>query len=477
MDRSEIFSPRFARLGVIAILALGGACGCSSHHGQPNGGPAESQAIAPLSADDVSILFPAPTKAVDFANLIAVSDLTAPNPQDAAKRDPLWSDAVFKQFLGLAASQSQVAGTTTRIGLPAGAQTKANWFVAGIRIDAGAPGLSSEVQEQYGRSPEIRLIVQPVTRNADGSPKVDDIAGHLIFDFGTFAHPVQSGCLPMRVPDLDAYNAIVADVAAIRTKLADGKLGADKVSTFGVPLGVHPGLVDVTTVTNLRGEIVAFLERHISAARLDGMAIAGLPAGAPEPWIFLSMAIPPPGSVPGLPKGAFAPVPSPTLEGPQFAMMLLKGGSVPRVVPAPHTNNLNAITCKNNAAPAGLPVAERKGVTTADLFVNPLPTAAQTEAIADVVADPAKSNFFNTDCASCHTETRRTMDIPGTAPIAGIDPAALPNGAWDVRNFGWGDAGKAGMQATVTHRTAAETAAVVSFINSELLAKQAAPSH
>jgi hypothetical protein len=47
----------------------------------------------------------------------------------------------------------------------------------------------------------------------------------------------------------------------------------------------------------------------------------------------------------------------------------------------------------------------------------------------------------------------------------------LPGGTWDVRNFGWGNAGKTGMQATVTRRTANETASVVTFINSQLLPK------
>jgi hypothetical protein len=476
MDLSGMYSLGYLRLAMICIVAVLGGCGGSSRGGPTitglSGGQA-AQAIAPLSADDVSILFPAPTTAADFAHLIAVSDLTAPDPQDPSKRDPVWSDAAFQQFLGLAASSfAQVSGTQTRIGLPAEAQLKNNWFVAGIRVDAGAPGLSSDTQAQFGRSPEIRLIVQPVTRNADGTPKVDDIAGHLIFDFTTSGAPVQAGCLPMRVPDLNAYNSIVADVAAMRTKLAAGQLGADKVSTAGIALGVHPGLADPTTVANLRQEIVSLLGRHISAERLDAMAIAGLPAGAPAPWIFLSMAFLPPGTPGAPPNGGFVPVPSPTLDGPQFALMLLKGGSVPRVVPVPHTNNLNPITCKNNAAPVGLPVAERKGVTTADLFVNPAPTADQTKAIADVVADPAKSNFFNTDCASCHTETRRSMDIQGTTPITGIDPKALPNGAWDVRNFGWGDTGKPAFQATVTRRTANETATVVAFINSEQHAKQ-----
>jgi mono/diheme cytochrome c family protein len=475
MNCSGVFPLRCALLGLAGVLALCGTCGFSSDHGSWNAGPtsAKPQAISPLSADDVSILFPPPTQAADFANLIAVNDLTTPDPADSTKRDPVWSDAVFQQFVGLAASQfAQVTEANARIELPAEARMKANWFVAGIRIDAGAPGLSDATQQQFGRSPEIRLIVQPVTRNADGSPKVDDIAGHLIFDFSTKKQR-QDGCLASFVPDLEAYNAIVADVAAIRTKLAEGQMGTDKVSTAGVPLGVHPGLVDPTTAANFRSEIVAFLEKHLSDKLLDGMAIAGLPASGGNPWIFLSMALVPPGTLGAPPNGGFVPVPSPALDGPKFALALLKGGSVPRVVPTPHTNNLNPVTCRNNAAqPAGLPVEQRKGVATTDLFVNPAPTAAQTEAIADVVADPAKSNFFNTDCASCHTETRRTMDIPGTAPITGIDSRALPNGAWDVRNFGWGDTGKPAFQATVTRRTANETAAVVAFINSDLLAKQ-----
>jgi hypothetical protein len=453
------------------ILAACCGCGGSSRHGQTGTGAngaasTQTQAFAPLSADDVSILFPAPKQAADLSKLIAISDLTAPDPEDPRKRGQVWPDAVFQQFLGLAASSAaQVAGTTTRMGLPVEAQSKANWFIAGIRIDAGAPGLSSEVLGQFGRAPEIRLIIQPVTTNANGTLKVNDIAGHLIFDFTTFGAAAQAGCLPLRVPDLAAYNAIVADVAAIRTKLADGKLGANKVITAGVPLGVHPGLVDATTAANLRQEIVAFLERHISTNRLDGMAIAALPSGVAEPWMFLSMAL--------LPNRGFVPVPSPTLDEQQFTEMLTPASQIPRVAPPPHTNNLNAVTCKNNAAPAGLPVAARSGVSTADIFGSPPPAAEKVTEVVDVIADPTKSHFFNTDCVSCHTETRRSMELLNTKEIPGIDPAVLPSGAWDVRNFGWSSA----PQATVTRRTATETAAVVAFINSELLAKQATSNH
>jgi hypothetical protein len=68
------------------------------------------------------------------------------------------------------------------------------------------------------------------------------------------------------------------------------------------------------------------------------------------------------------------------------------------------------------------------------------------------------------------------MELMNIKDIPGIDSAALPNGSWDVRNFGWSPAG-ASVQATVTRRTAAVTAAVVTFINSEMLAKQPVLNH
>jgi mono/diheme cytochrome c family protein len=181
----------------------------------------------------------------------------------------------------------------------------------------------------------------------------------------------------------------------------------------------------------------------------------------------------PAGVVPALPNGGFVPANGPTLDGKQFAQMLQAAGTVPRVVPAPHTNNLNPITCVNSAVPgASLPIAKRSGVSTTDLASTPPMTAEQTKALLDVIADPTKSQFFNTDCVSCHTETRRTMELLNVKSIPGIDLAALPNGTWDVRNFGWAPAGSGAAQATATRRTAAETAAVVAYINSEVLAKQ-----
>jgi len=478
MDGSGILSSNYFRLAAVAILAACAACGDSSHHGRTHAGAASTvpaSAISPLSADDVSVLFPAPTRTEDFAKLIAVRDLTTRNPQDPSKRDPVWPDAVFQQFLAIAAGpEAQVVGTQTRIGLPPEAQSIDAWFIAGIRIDAGAPGLSNDIRAQFGQLPQIRLIVQPVARNADGTPKILDIAGHLIFNF-TLAKPndpPQADCLPRLMPDLDAFNAIVVDLATIRTKLSNGQLGTNKVTTSGVSLGVHPGLADPTTANNLRLEIKAFLERHISGPRLAAMAIAGLPSGKPAPWIFLSILGVPPGAVPALPNGGFVPVHGPTLDGQQFAQMLEPFGTNPRVVPDPHTNNLNPITCKNAAvSSSSLPIASRNGVATAELFAPSPPSPDRTKQILDVIADPAKSHFFNTDCVSCHTETRRTMDLQNIKDIPGINAANLPNGQWNIRNFGWSPSNK-GAQATITRRTANETASVIAFINSEVLAKQ-----
>jgi mono/diheme cytochrome c family protein len=305
-----------------------------------------------------------------------------------------------------------------------------------------------------------------MAKNPDGSPKVFDIAAHLIFDFIDLPNTQPAAapaCFQRPAPDAAAFRSVVADATALRTKLNNGELAGHAVRTVGVPLGVHPGLADAATRNAVRNEMLAFLERHLSAQRLGSMAIAGLPDGKPAPWIFLSIL--------GDRAGHFFPAHGPTLDGTdqQFAQLLNPAGSAIRVVPQPHTNNLNPITCKNAAvSAASLPIAQRNGVATAAAFASPAPSDEQLKQILDTVGDVNKSFFFNTDCISCHTETRRAMDLLKLTSVPGIDTAALPNGQWDVRNFGWGDAGKAGMQATVTRRTANETAAVVAFLNAQM---------
>jgi hypothetical protein len=470
MNRLGRFSLRYQRIALVATLIACGVSGWACKSKPPH----QSEAtVQPLSANDVSWLFPAPTRAADLANLIAVRDITTPSPQDPTKRDPVWSDAAFNQFLtfvdGPAANAA--AGANGQISLPKEAQTPDAWFVAGIRIDAGAPGVSNDIRAQFGQLPEIRLIIQPVIKNPDGSVKVLDIAGHLIFDFVILPPPLPppTDCFPRFEPDMNAFNPVIADVVALRTKLSSGQFAGHAISTAAVPLGVHPGLADPATANSVRNEMLALLERHLKSqgsGSLGSMAVAGLPNAAPAPWIFLSLL--------GDHAGHFGPAHGPTLDGDkQFAQMLTPVGTNPRVVPEPHTNNLNPITCKNAAVSVtSLPIAQRSGVATFTVFATPTPSPDQTKQILDTIADPTKSFFFNTDCISCHTETRLTMENLKVTAIPGINTAALPGGTWDVRNFGWGNAGKVGMQPTVTRRTANETAAVVTFINSDVLAKQ-----
>lgn len=462
MLRALAFSSRHQRRGWALMLALTQTMSCASTQAAPP---------QPLSADDVSWLFPPPTRADDLTKLISISALSVPNVQDPAKRDPVWPAAAFQQFIGNAGSAAaQVAGTSSRIGLPAAAQSIDAWFVSGIRIDAGAPGLSDGLRAQYGQSPQIRLIVQPVTRNPDGTPHVLDIAGHLIFAFTTGSNlPAQTGCLPRPVPDLTALRSIVAELATLRSGLASGQLAGSPVITAGVPLGIHPGLANPVTADKVRQDMTAFLERHISGPRLIAMAIVGLPVGAPSPWMFLSMVRVDPGQIPGVPNGGFIPVHGPALDGQQFTQMLNPVGVLPRVLPAPHANNLAPITCVNAANPVPGPViSARSGSATADLFVDSPPSSSATKTVLDLIADPTRSHFFNTDCVSCHTETRRAMELLAVKTIDGIDTAVLPGDSWNVRNFGWS---AAPTRATVTRRTAAETAAVVAFINAQVLGK------
>ena len=71
MPTSGRFSVRYLRLGFIGAMIVCAVSGWACNE-KPK------PAVAPLAPNDVSWLFPAPTRAEDLANLIAVRDLTAP---------------------------------------------------------------------------------------------------------------------------------------------------------------------------------------------------------------------------------------------------------------------------------------------------------------------------------------------------------------------------------------------------------------
>jgi hypothetical protein len=445
-----------ASLAIVVAFGIGMSMAAS----QP---PKQPPKPRPLAANDVSILFPAPKNAKDLTRLIAMSSLNGP-----AGTGRVWSDADFARWVAIAEDpKAQIVDTDVPLQLPDEVKKIDAWFIAGIRIDPGAPGLSKEVIEQYGQQPQIRLIAQPITLGSGGTIKVHDIAAHLIFSYSTLPPdpPAADSCLPRPKPDMAAFQPVIRDTIALRDQLAGGKFGKAKVNTTG-PLNVHPGLVGASAVP-FREALKGFLETHLVSPRLTSMAVMGL--NDPEPWIFIAMQKVPVGDG----KFAFVQVSSPTLDGAQVAQMLnFRGG--PQVVPAPVTNNQNPITCRHAAfQKPPQPTSERKGVATAE-FLNGKASASRIREIVDIVADPKQSHFFNTDCISCHTDTAQPLIRLGKKfTVPGVASAVLPKENWNVRNFGWFTSFLGGGPAvpTATRRTATETAEVVEFINRELLDK------
>ncbi len=413
-----------------------------------------------LALNDVSILLPPPTS--DDPGL-TITDL-------AFNGTSVWPDDVFTQFIALANGNAgnvdggDVANNSRGSSIDISAfDNKAAWHVASIRVDPGAPGLSDDIKGQFGQQAQIRLVLQPIT----AGDVVHDVAAHMIYSFIDLSNtqaPLPGCIIPRFAPDLDRFRLAVDDLVALKSALAAGEIGDQAIETSG-PLGVHPAAkASATTRAAFRDALRDFLQSHLDPSTLGSMAIMGLPGGGtPEPWIFLAMNR-------DRETGRFGPVPSPAIaQGrPRFAQMLDARpgvGSNPSVSPTVRANNLTPITCRFEL-PGIEPVDNPRGVSTAELF--PDGDADRMREIVAVIADPTQAHFFNTDCVSCHTETRREMDILGTNEVAApVDPDVLPTELWNVRNFGWFPSflDRGVLKATATRRTATETEEVVEAVN------------
>ena len=410
-----------------------------------------------LDLNDITWLWPAPQSVDDLERVISISDLQA---ADGAE---VWSNSQFEDLLReVDGDAGKVDGHA--ITLPSSVRTKSAWKVAAFRVDATAPGGHEVIRRTFGERPQIRLILQPVTV-ADDQVEVHDSAVHLVYDFTVAQEGGAFG------PDKQKFNEIIGDLR--RLKALAKQHG---IETTGKPLGVHPGLR--AGVPELQTEVQGFLAKHLHPTKVRAIAIIGI--DPPEPWIFLALAQSPAGD-------RFAPVPF----LPTQMINFLSGP--PEIVPQPKVNNLNP-------EPSGpmMPAdaTKRIGVSTAPLFgqamtdLDNYAIVSMTDAgdevrhqqirnrdIPDIIAHPDRSHFFNTDCVSCHTETRRRMRLslqPGEYAfrqqdaLPEVDPAALPQDDWNVRNIGWfqppGQIGGGLVQATLTMRTANETAKALEFI-------------
>ena len=77
---------------------------------------------------------------------------------------------------------------------------------------------------------------------------------------------------------------MVDDLGALKASLREAG-----VDTDGAPLGVHPAFATEAGATRLIAGLDAFLRKHATEDRLDAVSVAGIPDGAPEPWIFLAL--------------------------------------------------------------------------------------------------------------------------------------------------------------------------------------------
>ncbi len=420
----------------------------------------------PLAPNDVTILFPLPTRQDDLETLLSIGELSG---EDGGS---VFTQVDFDQMIALAEGEVPAIGNK-KIKLDDKARNFANWKIAGIRFDPSAPGDSKELIDTFGRRPQLRLVIQPVSANGQ-QVVAHDVAIHLIFDFIKGIEQSAPGVVGRSIPDDELTTEIVEDLAKIKAACSD--LG---IETDG-ELSVHPGLTS-NSAREVSGLIKSFLSAHLNRVRFNSGAIMGLNNGGPEPWIFLSMLRVP------VETGKFVPLPSPGL-GPvadhRFAQMI-SFLDQPNVQPVPSTTNRGDIS-----ADLRLSGAERRGVSTAVLFTGAdLAKPAQigltdqegaildkelTNAdIVDWIANPEKSHFFNTDCISCHTEsTRRVLlNIPRSqfafrlqSSTAVQERKTMPASRWNVRNFGWFKD-----KSTISMRTENETMDVVEFINREIL--------
>ena len=315
-----------------------------------------------------------------------------------------------------AAEIKHPSGATHRIALLPEFHDRKNWKVVAFRADPSAPGGHPSIVEKFGSTPQLRLILQPVT--VDGTTvKVHDFTVHLVYSYFTLKEAPKPGFIPPANPDTVKFQAILDDLAALKSKLK-----AKGIDTQGVPLGVHPGLKDYAGGADFLSDIRAFLTRHVNVKNLFAMAFMGLPESSAQPWIFVAAN--------NKGDGTFAPATVPALGFKPAQMFDRKDGD-PLVVPIPLNANRSPIT--NFVA---TPVADRRGVSTLTLFdekVN-LSSSAQVNSagsaildpdgltnadIADLIANPEKSHFFSNDCFSCHSETTRRaiLKLPTSAAV------------------------------------------------------------
>jgi hypothetical protein len=410
--------------------------------------PQASGAEPKFDVNDVSYLWPVPSTTEDVDRLIS-ADLAV------ADGGTLWPEKAFETVLNsaLSVSISAPSGRTARIifgGFEGEFKKLATWKVVAFRVDGSAPGSHSPLVQLFGSTPQIRVIVQPVTVRS-GTVRVHDFTAHLVFDFVKGHLPPANAAGPRRAdPDDETFKALLDDLKRLKETA-----GEAEHQTNG-KLSIHPGLKN--DVAGFRDRVSSMLKNHLRDSRLRAVSFMGLDSS--EPWLFFAMSRPTSNDNLTL----FAP---PSFKPATAQMLSFRDG--PPVTPMPNNRNF-----------------EEHGVSTATLFERSAlqrleerlfegETSPRLKDIPDLIANPQRAHFFNTDCVSCHSESARRAALNLTIEdspfrfqipegVSGPDESLLPRDQWNVRNLGWFPRGNKAV-ATVTMRTANEAAESVHFIN------------
>jgi hypothetical protein len=386
--------------------------------------------------------------------------------------------------------QGNVTGETHQIAFPnqglvgtSDEELRKTWALAGIRIDPGAPGLTKDMFNTFGKSPQVRLTLQPFHTDRNDQFEILDGSLHLVYAFHD-SRDANATCPLHNRADMDAFGDFMDDVVALKARLERDH----GIVTDGQALGVHPAFESAAATAALQDGIKDLLQNHITPVDLFAVSVAGIPDPRPEPWIFVAMQrSPATGRIEAFPSPAIVqPGPAPI-----FGQMLNFTGRGNRVDPFPATSNSRPVGCGINM-PGQVPAQiEGAGFSTAAAFDDPGfdtdgnrfgQSDAKFADIVNAVADPARGHFFNTDCVSCHTETRKELDLildpalrqqrfASIARDEGLHPDVVPKSQWNVRAFGWFPGtvffSGAPAQPTIARRAARETKEVVECFATE----------
>ncbi len=421
------------------------------------GNSVKAQSVA-FDVSDVSYLWPVPTSKDEAEGLVAADELIADGTSS------IWPDDAFKAVIEAALSVKSTE-SPVQIFVPPALEDRHNWKLVAVRIDPSALGTHESSLGALGARPQLRLVFQPVVADAAGKAKVHDFAAHLVYDIILRNDP---NTVKSNAPDVERFRRLVTAISDLKAALSQ-----QGIKTSGASLGVHPGFKSA----EFGGKLKSMLKSHLRPDDLGAISFMGI--RAPEPWVFFATT--------RAPDGRFVVFSDhPSLKGEKLQILQFEG----RVIPLPRNFQFKDV----GVSTAQIFSSNAKLQLDAPLFPNGQRSDLSTlrmRDIPDIIANPLITNFFNTDCVSCHSESSRRSDLDIQASnsqiqyqkpggIGGVDKALLPEPSqrgWNVHNFGWFPNALVGgaTSATVTQRTTNESTESADFINRKYLGIETFP--